>query len=114
LVAALLHMIRCVFHKIDYAILHTKSRWRGELVLGRRIGSAWRFVTSRDLVCWQLADSLTCEVYAFTADGPVSRDFRYRDQIRDSASGAPRALPKGSADSARVISRGSWSTRARR
>jgi len=49
----------------------------------------------KDLVCWQLSYSLKCEVYAFTADGPASRDFRYRDQIRDSASGAPRCIAEG-------------------
>jgi len=49
----------------------------------------------QDLVCWQLSYSLKCEVYAFTADGPASRDFRYRDQIRDSASGAPRCIAEG-------------------
>jgi four helix bundle protein len=48
-----------------------------------------------DLVCWQLSYSLKCEVYAFTAAGPASRDFRYRDQIRDSASGAPRCIAEG-------------------
>ena len=49
----------------------------------------------RDLVCWQLSYTLKCEVYAFTADGPASRDFKYRDQIRDSASSAPRCIAEG-------------------
>jgi four helix bundle protein len=49
----------------------------------------------KDLVCWQLAHTLKCEVYAFTADGPAARDFKYRDQIRDSASGAPRCIAEG-------------------
>ena len=49
----------------------------------------------KDLVCWQLSYTLKCEVYAFTADGPASRDFKYRDQIRDSASGAPRCIAEG-------------------
>ena len=49
----------------------------------------------KDLVCWQLSYTLKCEVYAFTADGPASRDFKYRDQIRDSASSAPRCIAEG-------------------
>src|SRR3954452_3299381 len=49
----------------------------------------------RDLVCWQLSHALKLEVYAFTATGPAFRDFKYRDQIRDSASGAPRCIAEG-------------------
>jgi four helix bundle protein len=49
----------------------------------------------RDLVCWQLSNELKCEVVAFTATGPSSRDFRYRDQIRDSAAAAPRDIAEG-------------------
>jgi len=41
-----------------------------------------------DLVCWQLAHALKCEVIEFTATGPVSRDFRYCDQIRESSASA--------------------------
>src|SRR5262249_12231701 len=42
-----------------------------------------------DLVCWRLSRALKCEVLAFTATGPISRDFKFRDQIRDSAASAP-------------------------
>jgi len=42
-----------------------------------------------DLVCWQLAYALKCEVIDFTATEPASRDFKYRDQIRESSSSAP-------------------------
>lgn len=49
----------------------------------------------RDLVCWQLSYELKCEVLAFTATGPASRDFKYRDQIRDSAAAAPRDISEG-------------------
>jgi four helix bundle protein len=45
-----------------------------------------------DLLCWQLSYELKCEVFAFTAKGPASRDFKYRDQIRDSAAAAPRDI----------------------
>jgi four helix bundle protein len=43
----------------------------------------------RDLVCWRLSHALKCEVFEFTATGPASRDFRYRDQIRDSSASSP-------------------------
>jgi len=46
-------------------------------------------------VCWQLSYTLKCEVFEFTATGPASGDFKYRDQIRDSASGAPRCIAEG-------------------
>ncbi len=49
----------------------------------------------RDLVCWQLSYELKCEVFAFTAIGPASRDFKYRDQIRDSSASAPRNIAEG-------------------
>ena len=49
----------------------------------------------RELVCWQLSHSLKCEVLALTATGPASRDFKYRDQINDSASSAPSNIAEG-------------------
>lgn len=49
----------------------------------------------RDLVCWQLSYELKCEVFAFTAIGPALRDFKYRDQIRDSSAAAPRNIAEG-------------------
>lgn len=49
----------------------------------------------RDLVCWQLSHELQCEVFAFTAAGPASRDFKYRDQIRDSSAATPRDIAEG-------------------
>ena len=42
-----------------------------------------------DLVCWRLSHALKCEVLEFTATGPASRDFKYRDQIRASSASAP-------------------------
>jgi four helix bundle protein len=38
---------------------------------------------------------LKCEVFAFTATGPASQDFKYRDQIRDSSASAPRNIAEG-------------------
>ena len=48
-----------------------------------------------DLDAWQLADAVEKEVFAFTATGPASRDFAYRDQIRDSARSAPANIAEG-------------------
>jgi four helix bundle protein len=49
----------------------------------------------QDLVCWQLADELEQLVFALTATGPVSKDFKFRDQIRDSSSSATRNMAEG-------------------
>ena len=49
----------------------------------------------RELVCWQLSYELKCEVLAFIENGPASEDFKYRDQIKDSASSAPRNIAEG-------------------
>ena len=48
-----------------------------------------------DLVTWQLADELRREVLAFTETGPASRDFKYRDQIRDAVASACRNTSEG-------------------
>src|SRR3954469_20247269 len=63
----------------------------------------------RDLICWQLADALKAEVLAFTARPPASGDFKYCDQIRDSAASATRNIAEGfgrytPADFARFLS----------
>ena len=49
----------------------------------------------RELVCWKLCHELKCEVFEFTATGPASRDFEYRDQIRDSSSSSHRNISEG-------------------
>jgi four helix bundle protein len=49
----------------------------------------------RDLVCWQLSHELRSEVFAFTAIGPASRDFEFRDQIRGSSASTPRNIAEG-------------------
>jgi len=48
-----------------------------------------------DLVCWQLADELEKLVFELTDTGPASRDFKFRDQIRDSSSSATRNMAEG-------------------
>jgi four helix bundle protein len=49
----------------------------------------------RDLVCWQLSCALKCDVHAFTETGRAATDFKYRDQIRDSAASAPANISEG-------------------
>jgi four helix bundle protein len=49
----------------------------------------------RDLVAWQLAYELKCEVFAFTATGGAAKDFKYRDQIRDSSASAASNISEG-------------------
>jgi four helix bundle protein len=49
----------------------------------------------RDLTVWQLADELRHEILAFTDTEPASRDFKYRDQIRDAIASACRNTSEG-------------------
>jgi four helix bundle protein len=49
----------------------------------------------QDLICWQLADELEQLVIELTATGPASRDFKFRDQIRDSSASATRNMAEG-------------------
>jgi four helix bundle protein len=48
-----------------------------------------------DLVCWQLANELEQLVFELTATGPASKDFKFRDQIRDSSSSSTRNMAEG-------------------
>jgi len=49
----------------------------------------------RKLVCWKLANELKCEVFDWLQTSPVSRDFKFRDQIRDSSASAPSNISEG-------------------
>jgi four helix bundle protein len=49
----------------------------------------------QDLVCWQLADELEQLVFELTATGPAAKDFKFRDQIRDSSCSATRNMAEG-------------------
>jgi four helix bundle protein len=51
--------------------------------------------TFEDLLAWQLAYELKCEVFEFTSSGPAARDFEFRDQIRDSSASAPANIAEG-------------------
>ena len=48
-----------------------------------------------DLSAWQLSYELQREVFAVTATGPVARDFRFCDQIRDASASATRNITEG-------------------
>jgi len=48
-----------------------------------------------DLIAWQLADQLQTEIFAFTSQPGVARDFKYCDQIRDSIRSAKRNTSEG-------------------
>jgi four helix bundle protein len=48
-----------------------------------------------DLDAWQVADELRQQVYALTATGPASQDFKFCNQIRDAASSATRNISEG-------------------
>jgi four helix bundle protein len=64
---------------------------------GTAAASGWSMSVRdfRDLVAWQLADALRWEVIRFTSEGPASRDFRFRDDIRASAGSAPSNIAEG-------------------
>jgi four helix bundle protein len=47
------------------------------------------------LEVWQLADELRREVYALVREGAASKDFKFRDQIRDSAASSTKNIAEG-------------------
>jgi len=49
----------------------------------------------QDLIVWQLADELRREIIRFTDTGRPSRDFKFRDQIRDAIASACRNSSEG-------------------
>jgi hypothetical protein len=48
-----------------------------------------------DLIVWQLAVAVRDSVYVLTGSARASCDFAFRQQIRDSASSAPRNIAEG-------------------
>ena len=48
-----------------------------------------------DLIVWRLSKQLQLGVLALTATGPASRDFKFRNQVRDSAASATRNIAEG-------------------
>ena len=49
----------------------------------------------KDLICWQRAYELKLQVYELIRTGSVTHDFEFRDQLRESASSAPRLIAEG-------------------
>ena len=49
----------------------------------------------RDLVCWRLCNELKREILKLTDALPASRDFTYRDQVRDSSASAAANIAEG-------------------
>jgi four helix bundle protein len=66
---------------------------------GRGMVHAWHIAvvanTFQDLEAWRLADELKREVYALVATSPASKDFRFCNQIRESAASASRNIAEG-------------------
>jgi len=56
------------------------------------MGGAKRF---EDLLSWQRMHELNIEVWKATRTGPASRDFDFRDEIRDAADSAERNVAEG-------------------
>ena len=51
--------------------------------------------TFRELVAWQLAFELSERIQKLLQSGRASRDFKFRDQLADSARSAPRNIAEG-------------------
>lgn len=51
--------------------------------------------TYDELDAWQLANQLKLGVYSLTESGSVTRDFRFRDQLRDAAASGPSIIAEG-------------------
>ena len=49
----------------------------------------------QDFKAWQLARDLHRKVISMTSTGPASRDFKFRDNMRDAADSAQRNFPEG-------------------
>ena len=48
-----------------------------------------------ELHCWQLARELKLRLYELSDSGPVKRDFRFREELRDVAASAPHNIAEG-------------------
>jgi four helix bundle protein len=67
-------------------------------------GSSWHLLcfllypmarSFRELVAWQLAFELNERVQKLIKSGSASKDFKFRDQLADSARSAPRNIAEG-------------------
>ena len=48
-----------------------------------------------DLAIWQPARKLSLKIFQLTETGPAAKDYRFRDQIRDSASSGMDNIAEG-------------------
>jgi four helix bundle protein len=48
-----------------------------------------------DLEAWQIARELTNQIYVITKNGPIARDYGYRDQIRRAAVSVMNNIAEG-------------------
>jgi four helix bundle protein len=48
-----------------------------------------------DLIVWQLSVRIRDRIDVLVDSGPASRDFKFRDQIRDASASAPRNICEG-------------------
>ena len=48
-----------------------------------------------ELICWQLATELKIRLYAVAERPHIRRDFKYVDQVRESAASAPSNIAEG-------------------
>jgi four helix bundle protein len=49
----------------------------------------------KELICWQRAYELKLQVYELLRTGTVTHDFDFTDQLKESASSAPRLIAEG-------------------
>jgi four helix bundle protein len=69
-----------------------KIRWFGTHGATGRVMGVRSF---DELDAWQLANELKLGVYALTESGSVTRDFKFREQLRDAAASGPRNIAEG-------------------
>jgi four helix bundle protein len=48
-----------------------------------------------DLIVWQLAQRLKVRIYELTETGPASRDWKFRDQLREAGGSTTRNISEG-------------------
>ena len=71
-------------------MVHDLGSWHSACLAGSFMARNFR-----ELVAWQLAFELNERVQRLLQSGPASKDFRFRDQLADSARSAPRNIAEG-------------------
>jgi len=62
---------------------------------GAALGRMAAARSHKDLICWQRAYELKLQVYELLRTGTVTHDFDFTDQLKESASSAPRLIAEG-------------------